>query len=73
MRTQTNRAYIQAYKEEVEAIRQQMMETFEQPEYQFPAIKTAKGFQPKNNDRSFLVLQPGIINTYLASALSARA
>jgi hypothetical protein len=73
MRTQADWAYIQAYKEEVEAIRQQMMQVAEKNTYQLPALETAKGFVPKNNDRSFLVLQPGIINTYLASALSARA
>lgn len=72
MRKQTDHAYIHAYKDEVEAIRQQMLQEQSEARYEPKAYKTAKGFQPRHNDRSFLVLQPGIINTYLAK-VSARA
>jgi hypothetical protein len=71
MRTQADWAYIKAYIEETEAIRQELLEGLheERTSYTLPQ----RDFKPKNAERNFLILQPGIINTYLAQQVSNRA
>lgn len=72
MRTNADWAYIQAYKEEVAAIIQQMLEERAGHDGQ-PAHKQAKRPQIKAASRYIQGLQPGIINTYLTGTFSARA
>jgi hypothetical protein len=71
MRTQADWAYIKTYIEETEAIRQQTLESLntERTRYTLPE----RAYKPRNAERNFLILQPGIINTYLAQQVSNRA
>lgn len=72
MRTNADWAYIQAYKEEVAAIIQQMLEERAGCDHQ-PVQKIVNASRPKTTSRYLQGLQPGIINTYLTGTFSARA